>query len=246
MRTVQGKVVGFELQPGRRIGSAYEVVQRLGAGTEGEVYQIVETATGIHRAAKLYFPHCNPTGRTTVWYAKKLNNLRNCPIVLQYYHTEQIQVARQKVLCLISEFCEGIPVAQWVAQQKGGRLSPYMALHLLYQLVLGLEEVHAVGEYHADVHSENILVQPRGVRFHLKLFDFYNWGRHARYKQSQDILDSIGVFSEVLGGKVWVARLPEEIRYICGAERSNVILRRFPNMTTLRMHLETFDWFRLD
>lgn len=241
----RGKVVSFDLMPGRRVGSPYEVVQLLGAGTEGEVYQIVESDTGILRAAKLYFPHCNPTGRATVWLARKLNKLRNCPIVLQYYHTQMIQISRQRILCLISEFCDGLPVEQWTAKQRGGRLQPYMALHFLYHLARGLETVHATGEYHADVHSQNILVQPRGIGFALKLFDFYNWGRRAKYKQSQDIVDSIHLFHECIGGRRFYANMSPEIRYICAGLQRGRILSRFPNMSVLRLHLESFDWSTL-
>jgi serine/threonine protein kinase len=245
MRIERGKVVSFDLQPGRRVGTPYEVVQRLGAGTEGEVYQILETDTGIHRAAKLYFPHHNPTGRAAVWNARKLHNLSGCPIVLQYYHTQQIQIAREKVLVLISEFCDGIPVDQWTAQQRGGRLHPYVALHLLYRLVRGLEAVHARGEYHADVHTQNILVAPKGVDFSLKLLDFYNWGRRARYKQSQDIVDCINVFHECLGGPRHYSKQVDEIRHICAGLQRSRILKRFPTMSALRLHLESFDWARM-
>ena len=45
---------GFELTTGSVFGERYKVVQRLGAGSEGEVYQIAERSTGVHRAAKLF------------------------------------------------------------------------------------------------------------------------------------------------------------------------------------------------
>lgn len=243
--TRQGRIVSYRLQPGRKLGAPYEVVERLGAGTEGEVYQIVEKKTGIHRAAKLYFPHANPKGKATVWHARKLNKLRNCQIVLQYYHTQQIQVSGHRVLCLISEFVEGQPVATWTQQQPGGRLAPYTALHVLYALVRGLEEVHAVGEYHGDVHTENILVEPRGIRFRIKLLDFYNWGRRGKAKQAQDIVDSVRVFYEVLGGNRTYSKQGEAIRYICGGMQRTRILERFATMSALRLHLESFPWQRL-
>jgi hypothetical protein len=238
----RGQVVSFELPKGRRIGPNYEVLQLLGAGSEGEVYQVTELETGIHRAAKLYFPHINPRGRRAVWYAHKLNKLRNCDVVLQYYHTQEIQISRQRILCLISEFCDGIPVEQWALKQRGGRLHPFIALHVLYGLAKGLEAVHAVGEYHADVHSQNILIQPRGVGFILKLLDFYDWGRRARFKQHQDIVDCVHVLHEMLGGAARYRTLSREVRYIIAGLQRTRILQRFPTMSALRLHLETFDW----
>ena len=177
-----------------------------------------------------------------VWYARKLNKLRHCPIVLQYHHTQLIQIRREKVLCLISDFCDGKQLEAWAASQRGGRLRPYIALHVLHHLVRGLEYVHGAGEYHADVHTENILIQPRGVSFELKLVDFYNWGAPAKYKQHQDIIDAIRLFYDILGGQAHYNKLTSEIRFICAGLRRDLLLRRFPTMSALRLHLETFDW----
>lgn len=102
--------------------------------------------------------------------------------------------------------------------------------------------VHSLGEYHADVHSENILIKPRGVRFELKLIDFYDGGKPARFKQQQDIRDTIRVFHECLGGRDAYGKLPPEARYICAGLRDQLILKRFPTMMALRLHLESFDW----
>lgn len=242
MQKKQGRVVSFNLPVGRRIGQPYEVVQFLGSGSQGEVYKILETGTGIHRAAKVYFPHANPNHRETLWYARKLNKLRNCPIVLQYHHTQMIRIGQEEVLCLISEFCDGVLVEEWALSQRGKRAAPYLALHFLYHLARGLEAVHAVGEYHADIHSHNLLIRPRGIGFQLKLFDFYNWGRRAKYKQGQDIVDAIKVFHECLGGAKHYPKLPAEIRYICCGLKRSLILKRFPSISALRLHLETFDW----
>ena len=113
---------------------------------------------------------------------------------------------------------------------------------MLYNLVCGIEAVHALGEYHADVHTENILIQQRGVRYDLKLIDFYDWGRPTRAKQRQDILDTIQVFFDCLGGRDHTAKLPQELKYILAGPRQDVIFRRFPTMTRLRHHLENFAW----
>ena len=236
------RISSFSLRPGRRIGRRYEVVQLLGRGTEGEVYQLLETDTGIHRAAKIYFPHKDPDHGSTIWYARKLNTLRHCPIVLQYHHTEIIQVARQKVRCLISDFAEGMQLERWIEKHRQGRVPLFRALHVLYHLVRGLEAVHALGEYHADVHSQNILIRPVGVAFDMKLVDFYDWGRPAAYKQRQDIYNCVQIFLECLGGRRYYPRQPPEVRYIVAGLRRSLILERFPTIVALRRHLESFEW----
>jgi serine/threonine protein kinase len=120
-----------------------------------------------------------------------------------------------------------------------------VALHVLYQLVLGLERVHAQAEYHSDVHSQNVMIRPHGVSFELKLVDFYNWGRPSRAKQQQDIVDTIRLFYDILGGGEHYPKLSAELRSICAGLKESLILRRFPTMNALRVHLERFRWQRV-
>lgn len=239
------KLTSFGFKPGRKVGPRYVVEAMLGRGTEGEAYQIRELDTSIRRAAKFYFPHRNPKGRLSVRHARKLNTLRNCPIVLQYHHSEIVKVRRHNVVAMISDLYEGEQLEKWIARHRGKRLPPYHALHVLYNLVRGLEAIHDLGEYHADVHSQNILIMPRGVRFELKLIDFYDWGKPATYKQKQDIADTIRVFHECLGDREHYAVLPDEIKYICAGLKRSLLLKRFPTMTALRRHLESFEWTSL-
>jgi len=236
------RIETFNLRPGRKIGGRYEVVAQIGRGSEGEVYQVLETDTKIHRAAKIYYPHNDPHHRSTIWHARKLNTLRHCPIVLQYHHTEVITFRRQRVRCLISDLVEGDQLERWVDAHPGRRLPSLRALLVLYHLVRGIEAIHALGEYHADVHTQNILIRPVGVRFHLTLVDFYNWGKPARYKQQQDVYDTVRVLYDCIGGRQAYASQPAEIRNICIGMQRKRILKRFPTMSALRRHLETFDW----
>ena len=243
---MNARLTSFGLAPGRKIGRRYVVESVLGAGSEGEVYQIRELNTDILRAAKLYFAHRDPRGELAVRHARKLNDLRHCPIVLQYHHSEVVRIGGQEVVAMISELCPGQQLEQWVACHRGRRLHPYEALHVFYELVRGLEAVHAAGEYHSDVHVQNILVQPRGVRFELKLIDFYDWGPPARYKQKQDIVDAVRVFYDCLGGRAAYARQATELRWIIGGLKRTLILKRFGTMASLRSHLESFAWSRLE
>ena len=235
------KIETFNLTPGRRIGKRYTVEGLLGWGSEGEVYRVQDRDTGIVRAAKIYFPHIDPDRRLSIRHARKLDKLRRCPVVLQYHHSEDLVIQRQHTIAVISELCEGIPLWSWVQQHRGKRLSPFVAINVLYHLVCGLEGVHDMGEYHSDVHSENILIQPRGIGFEIKLIDFYEWGSPTKPKLQQDVLDAIYVFYEILGGRAHYAKLPIEAKQICIGLQTSKILVRFPTITSLRRHLEKFD-----
>ncbi len=237
-----GNFESFGLQPGRRVGSRYVVEFLLGGGSEGEVYQIRERDTGIVRAAKFYYPHRDPKHHLSIRHARKLNTLRRCAIVLQYHHSEIVTIRRHKFVVLISDLCDGEPLDLWVAKHRGRRLPPYMALHVLYHLTRGLEAIHALGEYHADVHSQNILIKPVGIGFELKLIDFYDWGKPTAYKRRQDIVDTVRVFYECLGGKAHYKNLPPNVKYICCGMRRQLILQRFARISDLRQHLESFPW----
>ena len=235
----------FGLQPGRKIGPRYVVETMLGRGSEGEVYQIRELDTGISRAAKFYFSHRNSKHHLTIKHAQKLNELRRCSIVLQYHHSEAIIIRKQKVIAMISDLCDFEQLENWIDQHPGRRLNPYKAMHVLYHLAKGIEAIHALGHYHADVHSENILIKPTGVSFDLKLVDFYDWGKPTRNKLQQDIIDTVRVFYDCLGGKRWYAKLPPDIKYLCAGLKHNLILERFPTITAMRQHLETFEWMTI-
>jgi len=52
-----------------------QVIERLGAGWEGEVYLVKEVLTGIERAAKFFFPHRDPNNKSLIVYAQKLHKL---------------------------------------------------------------------------------------------------------------------------------------------------------------------------
>src|SRR3569623_289229 len=125
-----GKVKRFDFPPGRVVAGKYLIERALGSGWEGEVYAIVERGTGIRRAAKFYYPHRDPMGKAAIAYARKLDALRHCPILMQYQHQETAYVRRRKVTVVISELVEGVQLSEFLAKQPQGRLSTFEALHV--------------------------------------------------------------------------------------------------------------------
>ncbi len=78
----------------------------------------------------------------------------------------------QRISFLVSEYVEGELLTQYIKRQKGRRLHPFQALHLLHALAQGLENIHAVGEYHGDLHADNIIVQHVGLEYSLKIIGY--------------------------------------------------------------------------
>jgi tRNA A-37 threonylcarbamoyl transferase component Bud32 len=232
----------FDLQPGRVIAGKYVVESLLGGGWEGEVYKVTERKTGITRAAKLFFPQRNLHDRAVTFYARKLNRLHKCPIIIQYHHSEMMRFRRMPVTCLISEFVEGEILSKFLTRQRGKRLRPFEALHLLHALALGLEQLHQLHEYHGDIHDENVLVKRRGIDFDVKLVDLFHWGPTSAAAIREDVIQLIRVLYDAVGGQARYANQPPEIKRVCCGLRRDLISKRFPNARHLRKYLESFEW----
>jgi len=211
-------------------------------GWEGEVYRVTERSTGATRAIKLFYPQRNLRDRRLRRFAQKLERLRHCPIVMQYHHSEPVRVGKQKLNCLVSEFVEGEPLPDYVKRHAGKRLEPFRALHVIHALAVGLAQIHDHGEYHGDLHAENVLIRPRGIFFDVKVLDLFEWNAPAAEVRRDDIVDLIKLLYDVTGGKARYAAQPTEIKEVVRGLRRDLILRRFSTMHRLRRYLETFRW----
>lgn len=232
----------FDLEPGRVIARKYVVVSRLGGGWEGEVYRVRERDTDIERAAKFFYPERNIRNKTANAYARKLHALRECPVIIQYHVQEVIIVRRLPVTVLISEFVEGELLEEYVRRQPGKRIPLFQGIHLLHAMASGIESIHTTGEYHGDMHSENIIVRRLGLSFELKFLDMFHWGKNNRANRNEDIVNAIRIFYDAIGGAPRYRHHPDEIRRICCGLKRSIILKRFRTATALRRHLETQPW----
>lgn len=242
MSASRNRIDAFNLTPGRVIGGKYVVEAFLGGGWEGEVYRVQEKRTGARRAAKFFFPHRNERDRALEFYAKKLERLRDCSMVIQYHHTETMRFRNTPITCLISEFVDGELLSNFVKRQRGKRLAAFEALHLLWVLARGVEEIHRAKEYHGDLHDGNVLIKRVGISFRVKLVDFYHWGRPTASHRKEDVVDLVRLLYDCVGGRARYAAQPEAIRQICKGMRRDLIIRAFPTVRHLREHLEAFEW----
>ena len=232
----------FRLAPGRILAKKYEVISLLGAGWEGEVYLIREIATGIERTAKIFFPERNPKDKAVKFYAKKLHKLRHCPMAIQYSAQEHLTVKGLPVTLLISEYVEGELLSKFISQQPGKRLQPFQALHVLYALATGMECIHAIGEYHGDLHTDNIILQRYGLGFDMKLVDLFQSDTSKRVSIQNDTVDMIHIFHEILGGAKHYAKQPPAVKAICNGLKRTLILKKFRSASQLRRYIETMQW----
>ena len=235
-------ISSFDFQPGRIIAGRYRVLSFLGGGLEGEVYLVEECQTGIERAVKLFYPQWNSKGEASKRYATKLHRLRHCPIIIQYHGQGTLRFRGIEVSYVVSEYAPGEVLATLLSRQRGKRLQPLAACHLLHALAAGLESVHAAGEYHGDLHTENVIVMRYGLTFELKVLDFFPRRGGRRVLMQEDIIDVVKIFHESLGGAAHYARQPEQVKDICRGLKHSLILERFPTMDALRRRLELLTW----
>lgn len=236
------KITSFDFQPGRRLAGKYVVQQKLGAGWEGEVYQVVELHTNIVRAAKLFYPHRNVKHKTSTRFAKKLHKLSDCSIVMNYHTQEVLRIKGEQIICLICEFIEGEMLSSILDRQRQKRLPDFQALHLLYALAKGIESIHLFGEYHGDLHTDNIMVRRYGLGFDIKVIDLHHWGDSKKDNRDEDIVKMIRVFYDALGGEKVYKKQPLAIKSIIKGLKRSLILKEFRTASDLCWYLENLDW----
>jgi serine/threonine protein kinase len=236
------RIDAFNFVPGNIIAGQYEIIARLGAGWEGEVYLIRERTTGIEKTAKFFFPQHNKKDSASRFYARKLHKLRMCPIVIQYYAQDTITCDGTAVTFLVSEFVEGELLSSFLKSCRGKRLAPFQAVHLLHAMASGIECIHQLGEYHGDLHTDNIIVRRYGLDFELKLLDMFHWGAPTKKHIHEDVIDMVRIFYDALGGQRHYAKQPREVKEMwCGLKRS-LILKKFRSAGQLRTYLESMSW----
>ena len=142
----------------------------------------------------------------------------------------------------MSEYIEGELLGAYVRRQPGKRLLHFQAVHLLHALAAGIECIHAMGEYHGDLHEDNIIVQRCGLGFDLKLIDLYHWGTPSAANIRNDVVMLIRLFYDVLGGQKYYAKQPPEIKAICCGLKQSLITRKFRTARHLRAYLEKIEW----
>lgn len=237
------RIKTFRLQRGEWLAGKYQVVSLLGAGWEGEVYLVRERGTGIERTVKIFFPRRNPRDRALRFYARKLHKLRHCPVVIQYHTRDTFFHNDNKVSFLLSDFVEGELLSEFLKRQRGRRLSPFQGVHLLHALASGIECIHSMGEYHGDLHTDNVIVMRYGLEFELKLLDMFQWGPPNAENIQHDVYDLVRIFYDAIGGQRHYARQPQEVKDICRGLKRTLIAREFRSAGKLRCHLETMEWW---
>jgi len=115
-------------------------------------------------------------------------------------------------------------------------------LHVLHTLARGIAPIHARGEYHGDIHDDNIMIRRQGIGFDIKLLDFFDLGKPTRSKIHKDVLNLIEVFHIAVGGRELYSRQPKVVKDIIRGLKDSLILERFQSAGDIQRHLENLEW----
>jgi serine/threonine protein kinase len=154
---------------GTVLDETYRVVERIGAGSMGEVYLVEHIHIGRREAIKVLRPEMAADPRLAQRFrreARAINRLRH-PNIIGIYDFGQLPDGR---LYLTMEYAPGDTLD---LELRRGRLELPRALHVLHQLAGGIDHAHAHGVVHRDLKPHNmVLVTERGRRDVVKVLDF--------------------------------------------------------------------------
>ena len=148
---------------GTLLAGKLEVQARLGRGTFGVVYKVVDTLGDVTRALKLILLDRHSTLERL---KKEYKTLVHLPA-----HPHVVRVIDANVLpgdgppYMLFEYVEGEDVGNLIYE---ARFAPEDALVLFRQVAEGLAHLHREGVYHCDIKPHNLLWTARGA----KIIDF--------------------------------------------------------------------------
>jgi len=105
-----------------------------------------------------------------------------------------------------------------------------------------MECVHRIGEYHGDLHTDNIILQRYGLGFEMKLVDLFQSPSSKRTAIQDDTVEMIHIFYETIGGQKHYAKQPKAVKDIVNGLKRTLILKKFRSATQLREYIETMQW----
>lgn len=152
-----------DLEANTQLGHKYKVESKLGQGTFGVVYKVIDTLGEMPRAIKLIL---SDRYSVTDRLKKEYRTLLRIPP-----HRHVVKVIDADFLpggglpYIIFEYIDGFDVFEMIQERA---LSPTDGLRLVKEVASGLAHIHQHGAYHCDIKPSNLLWTDEGT----KIIDF--------------------------------------------------------------------------
>jgi serine/threonine protein kinase len=232
----------YDFAPGRILARKYEVLSHVTSTEDGELYRLCEKATGIERTAKFFYHDGSQKKHKATIYAKKLHKLRNCKILMHYRTQETVSISGIPISFVVWDQLSGLQLDHFLEQQKNGKLSVFEGLHLLHALVMGLDAIHAMSEYHGNITPENIIVKRKGIGFQVKLINMSLEDLPVNRTITEDVVNLVRIFSNFVTPPKHSAKIPDGVKLLYNNFKPARIGERFRNAGALKRYLETMLW----
>jgi serine/threonine protein kinase len=151
------------LPAGYALTKTYVVEKKLGQGSFGVVYKVIDTLGDVPRTVKLILHDRIST------YERLKKEYRNLVQIPEHPHVVRVLygdvLPGRDIPFLVFEYVEGTDVGDMIKQRL---LAPEDALELGKQVIEGLAHLHASGFHHCDIKPHNLLWTQKGA----KIIDF--------------------------------------------------------------------------
>ncbi|CAD5370099.1 Serine/threonine protein kinase [Rubrivivax sp. A210] len=153
----------LNLPAGYRLTHKFIVEKKLGRGSFGVVYKVIDTLGDVARTVKLIVSDRHSTLDRLKKEYRHLAHIPEHPHVVRVLDADVIP--GRDIPFLVFEYVEGSDVGDMIQERL---LSPEDALELGKQVIEGLVHLHAQGFHHCDIKPRNLLWTQRGA----KIIDF--------------------------------------------------------------------------
>jgi serine/threonine protein kinase len=200
--------------PGEKVANRYRIVDMIGAGAIGEVYEAYDEALAEPIALKTLKPHVASDGVTVERFRRELLLARRVTHsnVCRVYDLGRHDLREGVVVTFLTmELLRGISLADHI-KRVGRAMTVGEALPLVTQMAAGLDAAHAAGVIHRDFKPGNLVLVPEAAGdspavvtagYRVVTTDF---GLARRNRLDEEALTNTG---EALGTPLYMA--PEQV-----------------------------------
>lgn len=153
----------LNLPAGYRLTRKFIIEKKLGRGSFGVVYKVIDTLGDVARTVKLIVSDRHSTLDRLKQEYRHLVHIPEHPHVVRVLDADVIQ--GRDIPFLVFEYVEGSDVGDMIHERL---LSPEDVLELGKQVIEGLVHLHAHGFHHCDIKPRNLLWTQKGA----KIIDF--------------------------------------------------------------------------
>lgn len=153
----------LNLEPGYQLTHKFIIEKKLGRGSFGVVYKVIDTLGDVARTVKLIVSDRHSTLDRLKKEYRHLAHIPEHPHVVRVLDADVIP--GRNIPFLVFEYVEGSDVGDMINERL---LSPEDALELGKQVIEGLTHLHSQGFHHCDIKPRNLLWTQKGA----KIIDF--------------------------------------------------------------------------